>query len=926
MSDTILPSTPESPGEMFVSPLGSASSKRVGGKASPRLSGISRLMKTPKHRQRQSVDLSGLKSLMKTPKTVESPALSGVKQLMNTPKTQQSPTSAGGKKLVGVSTTPELDGIRKLVKTPKPVKSPALEGVKQLMKTPKAQKSPALEGVKKLVTTPKDAATTPKLGGVRNLVKTPKIQKSPSLVGMKKLLKTPKPKKSPQLAGLKTLMRTPKQQQSPVLAGVRQLMKTPKSGAKSPDFVGVNEMLASLQTDVSVVVDSIHPKSVPKKNTGKKIISPVSQVLSPKARATRGSKAPQKTVEKQLEVEVESLSRRKRGAAKSKLADEVVVSKRPKLVKADTETETATSRVDVNIINSAPSPATRRGRTRNRRQAAEETDVLVSKTKKPKASSSTPVTKTGNKISQSDMSEVVVDARSSPKTSAKSTKTPKKVAGAKMPKKAPDATDVPYVASVDLPVRHKAVETSDIAAAKKRSRVAIITPVSTPTRRRGAGRVSKSKTDVAMELSPAADSSANVAGRKKRVVADNSVKEAVQVGGRKSRAARKQNDAVAAGHAESQEDTEVIITAWSTGSHGAKKAAAKTDVKAVKGTESHVDSDVEKPVAGKAGKPARSKKLEPKTSKKLLDGDGTVIAGKSPVSTRRGKSQVAFGKESLPAAENAEMLRKGQESPTVAGGHRGKLKSACEEPQKAVESTMVKMPSRGKKDQETAKEKESSADSAANQPVGRGKTTASKQVKSIPSISVSAKSPVTTRGGRRQVNVEETLPVAEDIKVQKKSQENPAVARLTAGRRGKNYEVQPIVETSSVKTPSRSRKRPQTSDEAVDAPVTKQQHQHAGESVVAEQPTEKAAKCGKPTLLAEPLIQPDKLRQNTGAKKTSQSAVKKSAGKKLGRKLEVVDSQSESKLYKKKNVKIVVEQESAALVSPPGTRSKRAKR
>jgi len=62
LSGTVLPSTPESPGEMFVLPLGSESSTRqVTGKASPRLSGISKRVKTPK--QRQSVDLSGISRL-----------------------------------------------------------------------------------------------------------------------------------------------------------------------------------------------------------------------------------------------------------------------------------------------------------------------------------------------------------------------------------------------------------------------------------------------------------------------------------------------------------------------------------------------------------------------------------------------------------------------------------------------------------------------------------------------------------------------------------------------------------------------------------------------------------------------------------------------------------------------------------------------
>jgi len=58
---------------MFVSPLGSAGSSRS---ASPRLSGVSELMRTPKQKQRQSFDLVGVKTLLKTPKELKSPQLS----------------------------------------------------------------------------------------------------------------------------------------------------------------------------------------------------------------------------------------------------------------------------------------------------------------------------------------------------------------------------------------------------------------------------------------------------------------------------------------------------------------------------------------------------------------------------------------------------------------------------------------------------------------------------------------------------------------------------------------------------------------------------------------------------------------------------------------------------------------------------------
>ena len=935
MSDTVLPSTPESPGEMFVSPLGSESSTRqVTGKASPRLSGISKLVKTPK--QRKSVDLSGLKSLVKTPKILTSPELSGVKQLMKTPKAQKSPALGGMKKVArtpkDVTGTPGLDGVRKLVKTPKPHKSPALEGVKKLMKTPKVQKSPALGGVKRLIMTPKDTAGSPKLGGVRRLVKTPKVQKSPSLLGIKKLLKTPKPRKSPQLAGVKSLMRTPKQQQSPVLAGVRQLMKTPKLGPRSPDFVGVSEMLTSPQT---VSMGSLRQQSVPKKKAGKKISSPVLRVLSPK---TRGRKICDKTSERQPEVN-ESSSGRKRVSYKSKLADEdhVVISKKLKLGKSVTETEMAKSRTEdkkVSEINSALSPVSHRGRGRYRRQEAEERDVSLSKDKKSKASSSTLVAKTLDQMSKSGMPEVVVDVSSRPKTPVKSRakKTSKKVA---------DAT---VLTSVDA-VSKKSVTNATV----------VVTAISSPKRARRGGRVTKSTSSVATELSLAADNIAKVDSRKRtvqRTVAGDSVTEVQQAGGMKSRAARNQNKVVVVDRAESQEDTEVELKGRST----AKKTAApvysvkkaKKDVKTTKGKESHVDLASDRPNASRRGRSTKSKQVESTTpSKKVLDDHGSAGSAKSPLSTRRGKRKVTISKESLPEVESVKLQQKGKKSPvvsSVADGCKRKHQFVHEDPQKALEDTKIKTPSRsrGQKGRDIAEGKDSTAESAADNTVAvrRGKPPSGKQLESVSSSSVSTKSPVSIRRGRRQVAVEKSPDRAqsqEDTEVEvrgtSKAKKTAApvysekdlaadrVDRVPGGRRGK----QQVAENSNVKTPSRARKRPQTSEEAVDAPMYKRQRQHAEVSLVAEQPVRKAAKHGKSSEPAEPLIQPDKSQQKTQAKKVSQSVVKKSAGKKLDVKLKVLDDVSDSKLKKMKDAKVVIEKE-MAVASPPATRSRRTKR
>jgi len=877
LSDTVLPSTPEGPGEMYVSPLG---------KASPRLSGVSRLMKTPRQKQRHSVDLSGLKSLVKTPKTVKSPELSGVKQLMKTPRAQKSPASASGatKKLLGtledVSGTPELDGIRKLMKTPKARKSMALDGVRQLMRSPKAQKSPALDGVRKLVKTPKDTARTPSLGGIRTLVKTPKVQKSPSLAGVKKLLKTPKPQKSPKLAGLKAMMRTPNQQQSPVLVGVRQLMKTPRAGPKSPDFVGVSEMLASPQADGFTV-------SVPKKKTGKKISSPASRVLTPKARVTRGKKVLEKPTAKQLALDV-SLSGRKRGTSSSHVADDdVVVGKKPKLGKSGSEAAPRSAGKEVSESIPAQSPASRKGRSRSRRQEAEGTEDSVSKDKKSKVSSSSHVAETRKKVSKRGTSEVV-DVNSSSETAVKS-----RAKSTKASKKAADLSTVPALDKTAV-VR---LEAADIAAGKKSARhVTVVSPVSSPAGPRRGGRVSKFRT-------------ANAAA-----VARDSVKEAQKVRGKKPRTAGNQNDTLVIDQAESQEDNEVRVMS-KVQKAAAPVSGAKTAVRTTKGKESHVDLAADKPTAARRGKSATS-------SKKLLDDRSSVGSAKSPHSTRRGKRQVTVSLEPLSAAVIVEMQQKNKKSSTAAtpaGERRRKHQLVEEETQESVEDNTVKAPSGGQKDQETARGK------GSKKPVQRGKPAASKQTESTPSSSVPAKSPVTTRRGRRQVVVEEAVSVTDKTKLQKKGQEQPAAAaRVAGGRRGKQGEPQPAVESSSVKTPSRTRKRAQTSDEVPDAPASKRQR--AEEAPVVEQPMKKATKPrGKSSAPAEPLVQPDKSQRKAAARKQSQSVVKK-AGKKPEQKQNVVDKLASSKTKKNKDENVLVEKNKASVVSPPATRSKRTKR
>ena len=803
------------------------------------------------------------------------------------------------------------------MKTPKAVKSPELVGVKQLVKTPRAQKSPALDGVKKLVTTPKDVASTPKLDGVRKLVKTPKVQKSPSLSGVKKLLKTPKARKSPQLGGLKALMKTPKQQQSPVLAGVRQLMKTPRSGPKSPDFVGLSEMLTSPQTSGSAPLDSSRQKSVPKRKRAKEVSSAVPDVLSPKPRGTRGRKISEKTTESQPQVHDDSILGRKRSASRSKSADEndVLVNNKRNLGKSSTATEMAKSPADGRKVR----PLSTRGKGNKSKEAAagsKEIDanllpnVVISREER-------------------DVSEVAEDIRSSPKTSVRSSARNTKA------KKAADANILSANVSVEQPVvtKRKAVKTP---AKKSTIKPTVVTAVS-PRHLRGAGRASRSTTDVASELALAVDNAPGVDSRKKRLqytVGDDSITVAQQVG-KKSRAAKQVKDTVDVDQNKSLENIEVDTAGGSKRSHSAKKEAtpvkkdnkAKTGSKATKGKELHVDLAADKPVASRRGKAAASEQLE-------------SIPSQSAV---RGRRQVVV------VMEKVEVQQKRQESPaaaTVAGGRRGKRQLVDKEPQTADESSKVKTPSRNQKVAQAAKGKESDVETGRDKPVvgRRGKPIASKQLQSTAGSSMSVKSPVSTRRGKRQVVVNETLPVVEDVRMQQKGEDSSLTAGVAAGRKGKRVEPKQPLEASGAKTPSRRQKRPQTSGEPADAPVAKKQRRQAEEAVVDVQTIKKVEKQrGKSSASSEPeesATKAEKSQKKSGTKKMSRSAVKASGGDEATN-VEVVDDVTSSKksgskkVHKKAKVvaskakvskKNVAESKSRAVVSPLATRSKRNKR
>lgn len=259
--------TPDELGEMIVSPLSVASTAKCGrynSEAVTRLlldnqddslmedesqtSGKDNIsdLEIPSHDQTEKEEAT-CEMVVKTPKqkAAQSLCLTGVKRLMKTPKQRAEPIE-------------DLRG--KLLKTPKdrkPSQEESLEGIKELLKTPKYRGAPVedMVGVKRVMQTPKQKSHPVLCAtGLQRLLKTPQTPKEKSeqqedLTGVKELMKTPKVKGKPveKLFGLKRLVKTPREKRNPVeedLTGVQQLMKTPKhKGELVEDQMGIKELM-----------------------------------------------------------------------------------------------------------------------------------------------------------------------------------------------------------------------------------------------------------------------------------------------------------------------------------------------------------------------------------------------------------------------------------------------------------------------------------------------------------------------------------------------------------------------------------------------------------------------------------------------------------------------------------------------------------
>lgn len=226
------------------------------------LSGIKRIMKTPRQKAEPVEDLRG--KILKTPKqkAEQQECLTGVKRIMKTPRQKAEPLEDIRGKLL---TTPKqkpaqqecLTGVKRIFETPK--QAEPIEDLRgKLLKTPEAPEANdvSLDGDKEVLQTPANVHKSEDLSEMTN-TKTPDMKSSPMvcLTGIKRIMKTPKQKSAPveDMVGVKRLMRTPREKGEPVEEnfGIKRLMKSPRLRGIAPveDFEGLQELMEEPLTD-----------------------------------------------------------------------------------------------------------------------------------------------------------------------------------------------------------------------------------------------------------------------------------------------------------------------------------------------------------------------------------------------------------------------------------------------------------------------------------------------------------------------------------------------------------------------------------------------------------------------------------------------------------------------------------------------------
>lgn len=221
------------------------------------LTGVKRMMKTPRQKAEPVEDLRG--KILKTPKQKleQQECLTGVKRIMKTPRQKAEPVEdIRGKLLVTPKQKPEqhecLTGVKRIFKTPKQKAEPLEDLRGKLLKTPKPKvvSDLSLDGVKELLETP-TRDQNPDSQSEKTDVEAPLPLGSPMLrpTGIERAVEAANEKSSPaeHKAGARKLMKTPRQKGEPVEEnfGIKRLMKSPRLRGAAPveDFEGLKELM-----------------------------------------------------------------------------------------------------------------------------------------------------------------------------------------------------------------------------------------------------------------------------------------------------------------------------------------------------------------------------------------------------------------------------------------------------------------------------------------------------------------------------------------------------------------------------------------------------------------------------------------------------------------------------------------------------------
>uniref|UniRef100_H2LHJ7 Marker of proliferation Ki-67 n=1 Tax=Oryzias latipes TaxID=8090 RepID=H2LHJ7_ORYLA len=242
-------STPEESGEMIVSPLSVASAiknRRYNSEAVQRLldgeesSFAADDLTVNTESTNQNKDGKTAAAITPKQNAPKPEGLTGVKRIVKTPKQKTEP----------------LEDLRgKILKTPKqkPEQRECLTGVKRIMKTPKHKAEPLEDLRGKILKTPKQKTEQQEcLTGVKRIMKTPKHKAEPLEDLRGNLLKTPKQKPEQQecLTGVRRIFKTPQQEAEPVEDLREKLSKTPKDMEMlDVSLDGVEELLKTPAND-----------------------------------------------------------------------------------------------------------------------------------------------------------------------------------------------------------------------------------------------------------------------------------------------------------------------------------------------------------------------------------------------------------------------------------------------------------------------------------------------------------------------------------------------------------------------------------------------------------------------------------------------------------------------------------------------------